>query len=152
MKNNEESWSLMEHTGHLFNFSNKRKIPKILKDIGLGASLYLLTIKSFIMFFLLISLFNIPMFLLFMSGNEVDLAQPAGIGYLFASLNIGNMGEQGPNCSQNNLASNPNRIRLTCLSGTFKNLVALGVSRDNDQECSNQVIENPVTINYGANG
>jgi hypothetical protein len=74
MKSNEENWSLNEDTGNLFNYTQKRKIPKILKDIGLGASLYLLTIKSFIWYFLLMSILNIPLMILYMSGNEVDLA------------------------------------------------------------------------------
>lgn len=107
MKTNEENWPLLEHTGHLFSFSKKRKIPKILKDIGLGASLYLLTIKSFAWYFLLMSFLNIPLFLFYMSGNEIDLAQPAGIGYFFASLNMGNLGESGANCATLDLSSNP---------------------------------------------
>jgi hypothetical protein len=69
-----------------------------LKDIGLGASLYLLTIKAFIRFFFILNLMSIPIICIYMSGNEKDLAQSSGIGFLFGMLNLGNLGESGPKC------------------------------------------------------
>ena len=55
--------------GELVSFEKNRKIPKILKDIGLGASLYLLTIKTFAMFFAILTVINIPIFVILYSGN-----------------------------------------------------------------------------------
>ena len=61
---------MLANTGNLFNFGESRDIPKILKDIGLGASLFLLTLKAFAWFFFILSIINLPLFLLYTSGNE----------------------------------------------------------------------------------
>ena len=67
----------MESTGNLFNFKEKRNIPKLLKDIGLGASLYLLTLKAFMWLFLGLTILNFPILALYGSGKEnVNRASP----------------------------------------------------------------------------
>ena len=68
--NNEEVWNISSDIKSLISFSNDREIPKILKDIGLGASLYLLTLKTFAYLFLILTFLNIPIFIIFLSGNE----------------------------------------------------------------------------------
>jgi hypothetical protein len=70
MRSNDEKWSLMESTGHLINLKEKRNIPKLLKDIGLGASLYLLTLKSFTLLFFILTVLNLPILLFYSSGKE----------------------------------------------------------------------------------
>ena len=68
-KTNLEFWPILENTGSLFSLGSA-KIPKVLKDIGLGASLYLLTLKAFCVLFFIMSILNIPVFMIFNSGNE----------------------------------------------------------------------------------
>lgn len=98
MLTNEENWPLNTPMGKLLNFSPHREIPDILKEIGLGASLYLLTLKTYAFFFLLLAVLSTPMFIIYMSGNESNQSRIAGIGYIYGTLNIGNIGESGPTC------------------------------------------------------
>ena len=65
-KTNEENWSIFESIGNLKDYSSENDhIPKILKDIGLGASLYLLTLKSFARLFLILCFINLPLCILY---------------------------------------------------------------------------------------
>jgi len=96
---NAEHWPLSASTGSLVCFEEQRDIPALLKDIGLGASLYLLTLKSFTFLFLIITLVSTPIFAIYMSGKESEANQLAGFGFLFSALNIGNIGESGPTCA-----------------------------------------------------
>jgi hypothetical protein len=68
-KTNEEDWPLTENLSNLFVFTSKTKIPKVLNDIGLGASLYLLTLKSYAILFLALSLINLPVILMYYQGE-----------------------------------------------------------------------------------
>jgi hypothetical protein len=96
---NAEHWPLSASTGSLVCFEEQRDIPPLLKDIGLGASLYLLTLKSFTFLFLIISLISIPIFAIYMSGRESEANQLGGLGFFFSALNIGNIGASGPTCA-----------------------------------------------------
>ena len=69
---NAEHWPLSASTGSLVSFEDQRDIPALLKDIGLGASLYLLTLKSFTFLFLIITLVSTPIFAIYMSGKESE--------------------------------------------------------------------------------
>ena len=66
-KTNEEWWPILSSTGSFFNFKNI-DIPEFMQDIGLGASLYILTLKSLGMIFLLLTILNIPALYFFYSG------------------------------------------------------------------------------------
>jgi len=66
---NLEYWSIFESTGTLFNLG-QNEIPRVIKSIGLGASLYLLTLKAFCITFFVLTLINVPVFMIFNSGHE----------------------------------------------------------------------------------
>jgi hypothetical protein len=87
----------MQDTGSLLNFKLHREIPKVLKDIGLGASLYLLTLKTFKNLFLIITVLNIPIYMIFSSGNEFKRGY-TGLTAIFGPIVLGNIGEAGPKC------------------------------------------------------
>jgi hypothetical protein len=54
-----------------------------MQDIGLGASLYILTLKSLGMIFLVLTLLNIPALYFFYSGNESEFRAIEGLNKLF---------------------------------------------------------------------
>ena len=95
MKSNDKEWSLMETTGSLVNIKAKRNIPALLKDIGLGASIYLLTLKAFSFLFIGLSILNIPVLWLYYKGPEADRLNTS----IFTSFMMGNIGESGPICT-----------------------------------------------------
>lgn len=120
-KNNDENWAIGEPVGNLFHFGRKRVIHSILKDIGLGASLYLLTLKQFIWFFFMLSIMNIPLLLIYNSGTSSS--------YLLGQFDLGNLGDEGPICFTTNLAENFQSLNLECPSGTLRRLVGIGLSK-----------------------
>ena len=131
MMTNDEKWSLMESTGNLFNFKEKRNIPKLLKDIGLGASLYLLTLKAFMWLFLGLTVLNFPILALYGSGKE-NVNLDTGI---FSKYMLGNIGESGPNCQTFDLSRRPDNFTLSCPSGNLKRVVSVGLNSKKDQQC-----------------
>lgn len=108
MMTNDENWSLMETTGFLINFKEKRHIPKLLKDIGLGASLYLLTLKAFMWLFLGLSIINLPILTLYSSGIEATNLDTG----VFSRFMLGNIGESGPVCQPFDLSKKPGNFTL----------------------------------------
>ena len=61
-KDHYEEWSIFQGIPPLINCPccMKRKINKLQRSLGLGLSLYLMTLKAYIKMFLLVSLLSIP--------------------------------------------------------------------------------------------
>jgi len=72
----------------------KQKVSMVHECLGVGPSLYLLSLKSYIKVFFLVSILCIPQCLLLSSGNHVE-AQDAGGGVVkfFSSATLGNIGD-----------------------------------------------------------
>jgi hypothetical protein len=102
-KTNEEWWPILSSTGSFFNFKNI-EIPEFMQDIGLGASLYILTLKSLGMIFLLLTVLNMPALYFFYSGMESDYREMKGLNKLFFQFSLGNVGEYIFSCSTINYA------------------------------------------------
>lgn len=131
MKSNDNSWSLLEPTGQLVNMKSKRNIPAVLKDIGLGASIYLLTLKAFAWLFIALSLLNIPVLWLYYKGVEASRLNTS----ILTSFMLGNVGESGPICNSFDISNKEHEVRLACPSGDLIRLVSLGLSSVKDQQC-----------------
>lgn len=68
-KSKDEPWPLLTDTGTFLNFDLLQNIPEILRDIGLGPSLYLLNLKAFGIIFLVLSIVNFPAMYIYASGE-----------------------------------------------------------------------------------
>ena len=90
--------------------------------------MYLLQLKSFAFLFILLSVINIPLLVIFSSGNGVKGQNTSKINQLMSSFSLGNIGESGPECKLIDLASNPSEIELKCYSGTMKRIESVGMS------------------------
>lgn len=99
----------------------------ILKDLGLGPSLYLLTLKAFGKLFLGITILNLPVMYFFMCGTENKSPHLNLLQRMFTTLSIGNLGELGPNCESSNLAINDTTFELSCTSGVLDRLDSFGL-------------------------
>ena len=94
MKTNEDPWPISVGTGAFFSFEAKRNIPECLKDIGLGASMYLLTLKALGKIFFFLSIFNLPAMWVFYSGTEARNREDlGGIASNFLMYSLGNLGD-----------------------------------------------------------
>ena len=142
MMTNEENWSLLETTGSLINLKEKRNIPKLLKDIGLGASLYLLTLKAFMWLFLGLTILNLPILILYGSGKE-NINLDTGT---FSKYMLGNIGESGPICTTFDLSRSPDNFTLSCPSGNLKRVISVGLNSQKDQQCLSDEFNNVHTL------
>ena len=68
------------------------EIPEMMRDLGLGPSMYLLFLKGLRNLFFILTLINIPIILIYSSG-DVAKSYDWGAAKIFGSLNIGNLGE-----------------------------------------------------------
>ena len=93
------NWSICENMGSLLNCGCcvKRKIHKVNKNVGLGASLYLLSLKAYIYLFLVLSILAIPSVMILTSGNEVTNSGSgeSTMSQLFSKATLGNIGYLG---------------------------------------------------------
>ena len=88
---NDETWPIGQSSGAFLSFEARRHIPEYLKDIGLGASMYLLTLKSLGKIFVFLSIFNIPALYIFLSGTEAPNREGLGSiakSFLMFSLSL----------------------------------------------------------------
>ena len=91
---NDENWPIGQSSGAFLSFEAKPHIPDYLKDIGLGASMYLLTLKSIGKIFVFLSIFNIPAMYIFFSGTEgANRDGLSSIAKYFLMFSLGNLGD-----------------------------------------------------------
>lgn len=137
-----KNWSICETIGSLINCSCciQRRIHKINRSLGLGPSLYLLSLKSYLMLFFIASILAIPSVIVLTSGDQVkvDGVNYASMFQLFSRATLGNIGYLGStSCQFSNLAKNPKTIDLICPKGVFAKITAVGLTRDGGQDvCS----------------
>ena len=77
------------------------------REIGLGSTLYLFTMKCLAYMFLIFVVLNIPLYLIYASGEgPVTSARdpPGNALTALAKLTIGNLGQSDYSCSQFNMA------------------------------------------------
>lgn len=130
-----KNWSIFEDIGSLSNFNccTERKIHQVNRSIGLGPSLFLISLKAYIKLFAVLSLLALPSVVVLMSGNQVS---DMGLddGSLFAILSkasLGNIGYMGKkSCQYTNLASHPKSLDLHCPTGVLSSLTAVGLNAE----------------------
>lgn len=132
------NWSMFQDMGSLSNCSCciQRRIQKVSKSVGLGPSLYLLSLKSYIVLFFFLSLLSIPSIVVLASGDQVkdNGVKGSGIYNFFARGTLGNIGGMGStSCQHVNLAQNPASMQLKCPSGVFSKITAVGLSQHTEQ-------------------
>ena len=138
------NWSICENLSSVTSCGccTKRKIPKAAKNIGLGPSLFLLSLKSYLRLFLVLSIMSVPACVLLASGNEVSQSTTdTGLARLFAKTTLGNIGYQESfSCSSYNIATynptkpNPktDKLELRCPRGTLDKIVSVGLNAVKD--------------------
>lgn len=132
-----KNWSIWADLGLLTNCCCiNRKINKVNKSIGLGPSLFLLSLKAYMKLFFVLSVLAIPSIIVLASGNEIQRGGPgSGLLELFARATLGNIGYLGSSsCQYANLAENPKKIDLHCPSGVFSKISAVGLNKEANQD------------------
>lgn len=98
-----------------------RWVTEPAKEIGLGATLFLMTNKAFFWLFVLFALINIPLMGIYMGGNGLSPVIPGFIGFL-GRLSLGNLGTSTHVCNKVNVGNYEKTFFLSCPYGTMKEL------------------------------
>ena len=109
-KNKDELWPLFSDTGTFLNFSLLQDIPELLRDIGLGSSLYLLNLKAFGIIFLILSIINFPAMYFYASGQFSNSEGEAREMGFMEQISIANLGQHSISCSRMMIKDN---VKLT---------------------------------------
>jgi hypothetical protein len=91
------------------------------KEIGLGATLFLMTYKAFAWLFILLLIVNIPLMMMFLAGNGPSYVPPGFVGFL-GKFTLGNMGTSEYTCNNVNIASFKKTMLLSCPYGQMQTL------------------------------
>jgi hypothetical protein len=70
-------------------------MTEFVEELGLGMSIYFKQLKFMSILFLLFSLFSIPAFWLFYSGNEAQVKNFYDTKGIFSTFTLGNLGSSG---------------------------------------------------------
>lgn len=116
-------WSLCQNVGSLFANAcfSKKKITAFIGNMGIGPSLFLMSLKAYLRLFLVLSVLAVPSCILLASGNQGDsLELGGGVTELLSRVSLGNIGYQASfACNQINLAKLQSNLTLSCPVGKF---------------------------------
>lgn len=104
------------------------------KEIGLGASLFLMTQKALFFLFCLFAIINIPLMLFYFNGNGQSEVMPGFVGFL-GRFSLGNLGTSEMVCNTVNVANWEKNFYFSCPYGTIRELFNFGIQKYDNQTC-----------------
>lgn len=122
----------------IFKCLNKKKPTKLAQELGIGATMFLMSTRAMTVLFAVLSIMNIPLFMIYYSGTKQE---EQGLDDIFLKLSLGNAGSSSYTCGAydfkqfgNNKAfvlDEPFLIELKCGTGsTLGNLTQVGLVKD----------------------
>lgn len=82
---------------------DEEDVTNLAKELNIGPTMFLMTVKQLIKFFIFLSFLNIPCYLFYFQSN--NRAASRDLVAIFGALSLGNIGEQGDVCSSMNYAA-----------------------------------------------
>jgi len=129
-------WSITKNVGSVFDFfcCKKTKISEFNKNIGIGSSLFLLSLKSYIFLFIILSILSIPACIVLSSGTEVNSENvSSNLWGLLSRVSLGNIGYKNSySCDHVNIASMQTYLSLQCPYGKIKKMVSVGLNKNQE--------------------
>jgi hypothetical protein len=105
-------------------------------EIGLGAVLFLFTMKALFYLFLIFTIISIPLIVIFVNGSGPSDEYKGGqFTNIFGKLSLGNIGNSDHACSSINFANYEKEFDLKCPYGQMTELTAFGLQRIDNQTC-----------------
>ena len=133
------------------------------KQIGIGATLFLMSTKALALFFFVLFLINIPLLMFYKGGvnHQADDSIKPSLTDYFVQFSLGNVGTAGFTCGEHNFAkfdeqnswatSSP-RVHLSCGYGTLSQFGEMGVvsapkdkEKKNSRNCKN-LLKKPASM------
>ena len=124
------------------NIANK-EVPEHLKELGLGPSMYLIFLKGLTRIFIILTLVNLPLLLIFVSGSAIEGQKLTQSEKIFGMLNIGNLGINSITSAEFevkmsfSIAPMPNPVKLKCKNGFLSRLLSFGILNRPTESISN---------------
>ena len=129
------------------------KASPLAQELGIGASLFLMTTKAMATLFMVLTIINIPIFAFYYSGTtaaseaEGSAAQATSFQDYFALLSLGNAGAGNFACDELSVANEQYELKLKCGLGTIiGQLKEIGFVKSPTETCAD-LYENPGSFN-----
>ena len=123
------------------------------KQIGIGPTLFLMSTKAYAIFFIFLTILNLPVFMFYSKGNPAYNKNQL-IDSFFATLSLGNVGQKNEMCASENMAVPNNvlssidgfdyklndimkysKMTLKCNSGTLGDIKYFGLGTNVKSNC-----------------
>jgi hypothetical protein len=114
-----------------------RQASALAKELGIGASLFLMTSQALAVLFLVLTIINIPIFAFYYSGTKATDSGEVGFSDYFALLSLGNAGAGSYACDTASLNLDQYSLNLKCGLGTsLGSIKEIGFVKDSQSTCS----------------
>lgn len=113
-------------------------VTPVARELGVGASIFLMTMRAFAWLFLWLFIINLPLLIFYQGGGTNPEAQgPKSFQFTdaFGAISLGNMGVSDYACSNVNVARNHKNFTFMCPYGEMRFLGDLGLQRKANQSC-----------------
>ena len=107
---------------------NKLKISDGVRDVGIGSTMYLMFLKSLRNMFVILTIINLPIILIYSSG-EGTLGY-TGFDRFYGAMNLGNLGENNLKGFRFHIENSKNHkgdLQIKCQSGKLTSLSSIGL-------------------------
>lgn len=117
---------------------NKKQPTKLAQELGIGATLFLMSTRAMTILFAVLSVMNIPLFMFYYSGSK---QAEQGVDDIFLKFSLGNAGSSSYTCDQYDfkkfgntqalVLDKPFQVELKCGVGSYLgNLLQVGLVKD----------------------
>jgi len=117
-------------------------VTPVAKEIGLGPTLFLMTMKAFFWMFVLFTFASLPLTLLYFGQGYLEEDPTAAEGAksftlndFFGQFSVGNLGVSGHTCANINVGRNEKVLTFACQHGTMREFFEYGLQRIDNQSC-----------------
>jgi len=120
------------------------EVSDMSKEIGVGATLFLMSTKSLAVLFFFLTLINIPVYMFYFASHPASQSLSTPQDY-FNALSLGNIGSGDYACAAVNwavpvVAPAVQEITLACATGTLTDVKYLGVPKSDKVTCKNLLV------------
>lgn len=130
---NDQRFGLCDRLGDYAGCCDEGAIKPLAKEIGLGPSLFLITVRKVMCFFFVISILNVPVYLFLWFSNDTT---PITLGDYMGKLSLGGITQTQTKCDSMNYASTET-VKIQCNNqiSQIESIHFLGIGSTKEAKC-----------------
>ena len=130
---NDERFGICDALGDYAGCCDRGEVKPMAKEIGLGPTLFLITVRKLTCFFLIVSILNIPVYLFLWFSNDTI---PITVGDILGKLSLGGITQSQTMCNSMNYAS-AETLKIQCKNkiSEIDSVLFLGIGSSTSVKC-----------------